>query len=128
DPVGFAVADVDGAVGVRKNPMKAVHGAVARGSVGAVAPLARAGDPFDRAGVVIDAAHRVTLRIREPDMAVAGDGDALRAAQRRHARGSAVAGETGFPGAGHVVNDPGAAVEAEHLVALAGDEPEVAVP
>src|SRR5690606_18541576 len=100
-----------GAVGVDEHTVGTIHRNRERIAIAAVARGARPGDHVDDARRSIDPTHRVTLGVREPDIAGRIERDALGSAERGEFRRATVARETGFARAGDVTDDTGLRVK-----------------
>jgi hypothetical protein len=127
DAMGFAVADVDRAVGIDKDAVGAIERAGQWIAVGAVAFRSGAGNEMDNAGLRVDSPHGVTLSIGKPRVAGAIERDAFGTAECGRERGAAVAGETGKARARDEADTVRAQIQLEDLVSFAGDEPEIPI-
>lgn len=88
----FAVPDEDSAIAINKDSVRTRQLALQRLAVRPVSALSRAHDKFNRSLFPINHADAVTFGVREINVPIRRDADALRAGQRRPFRRSAIAG------------------------------------
>ena len=126
NPVVERVGDVDVAVaggchGARRVQLRRRR----RSVVARIAVIIRAGDGDDLAGFAIDAAHPVVVGIGDDEVAVGGDGDAVRRIQLRGGGRTEIAREAGTQ---RIVADDGRDVAvgrvdaADDVIVRVGDE------
>src|SRR5579885_2547112 len=123
----LAVSHVDHAAAVHENAVRAGELAGQRIAIRAVAALAGAHYRGDNAAREVDTADGVALGVGDVQAVVRRPGDSLGPVQLGQPGRAAVPGMALFSGSGHVLDAPGALVDAVHRVAFAQNQVEVAL-
>ena len=126
--MGFAVTNVNPAVGIGIDPVGSAHLAFERISISPVTFFPGPGDQFDPARPRIDHPDRVAFAIGEPHIAGRIDADAFGAAQSGFEGGPAMSGKASFAGSGDVVDLSCLELKLEDLIPLPRREPEIPFP